>query len=114
MKKTIFVFLAILLLSLTSGAQNCNVPVRIYLSEDFSGVPVSCLNYLDKSLERIATQNGVVTDLVSTPFVVTVHVDVLALFVPNNILNCHIPDRNHLSNCHIPDKIEIQTAILSF
>lgn len=77
MKKIIFVFLAILLLSLTSGAQNCNVPVRIYLSEDFSGVPVSCLNYLDKSLERIATQNGVVTDLVSTPFVVTVHVDVL-------------------------------------
>ena len=34
-----------------------------------------------------------------------------ALFVPNNILNCHIPDRSHLSNCHIPDKIEIQTAI---
>ena len=34
-----------------------------------------------------------------------------ALFVPNNILNCHIPDRNHLSNCHISDKIKIQTAI---
>ena len=34
-----------------------------------------------------------------------------ALFVPNNILDCHIPDRNHLSNCHIQDKIEVLTAI---
>lgn len=77
MKKIILVLLISFFASLNMRAQNCNVPMRIYLSEDFSGVPTSCLNYLDKSLERIATLNGVTTDLLSTPFVITVHVDVL-------------------------------------
>lgn len=58
-------------------AQDCVMPVSIQLDEDFSNIPVAAQTALQQSLTRIATSNGFITDVTTTPFVLTVHCDVL-------------------------------------
>ena len=70
--------MAVLLLSATNTyAQECDMPVSIRLDEDFSNIPTAACNTLYRSLSRIAMENGLVTEAPTTPFVLTVHCDVL-------------------------------------
>lgn len=58
-------------------AQDCIMPISIQLDEDFTNVPMAANTILYQSLSRIATENGLATDNPTTPFVLTVHCDVL-------------------------------------
>lgn len=68
---------ASLWLSASVYAQDCVMPVSIVLDEDFTGVPTAATKQLYQSLSRMATENGLTTEAVNTPFVLTAHCDVL-------------------------------------
>ena len=76
MKKSIFLLIA---LALTGGlqAQDCVLPLRVELDEDFTDVPASAAKYLENALTRIATENGLSTSSPATPFVLSLHADIL-------------------------------------
>lgn len=57
--------------------QECVMPISIQLDEEFTNIPSAASNVLYHSLSRIATENGLTTDSPTTPFVLTVHCDVL-------------------------------------
>ncbi|MBR0259697.1 MAG: hypothetical protein IJQ49_05445 [Prevotella sp.] len=58
-------------------AQDCVMPISIQLDEDFTNVPPAASTILYQSLSRVATENGLTTESPITPFVLTVHCDVL-------------------------------------
>lgn len=58
-------------------AQDCVMPISIQLDEDFTNVPSAASTVLYQSLLRVATENGLTTESPTTPFVLTVHCDVL-------------------------------------
>lgn len=68
---------ALVMMSTRSMAQDCPLPVRIQLDEDFTNAPQAAVNNLRQSLTRIATDNGFATSSPATPFVLTAHCDVL-------------------------------------
>ena len=57
--------------------QECVMPVSIQLDNEFTNVPSAASSVLYQSLSRMATENGLTTDAPTTPFVLTVHCDVL-------------------------------------
>lgn len=59
------------------NAQECVMPISIQLDEEFTNVPSAAQSILYQSLSRVATENGLTTDSPNTPFVLTVHCDVL-------------------------------------
>ncbi len=59
-----------------SYAQDCMMPLSVQLDEEFTNVPTAAQSVLYQSLQRIATSNGMSTDL-AAPFVLTAHCDVL-------------------------------------
>ena len=69
--------LALSLVSLFVYSQDCVMPISIQLDEDFTNVPVAASTVLYQSLYRIATANGLTTESVNTPFVLTAHCDVM-------------------------------------
>lgn len=72
------IFLPLLLLGASSlSAQECALPISVQLDEEFAGIPSAATTLLHKSLQRIATENGLATDMPLTPFVLTAHCDVL-------------------------------------
>lgn len=75
--RKILAIAAMMLAATGAAAQECVMPVAVQLDEDFSNVPAAASKALYQSLTRIATQNGLATDSPSTPFVLTVHCDVL-------------------------------------
>lgn len=68
---------ACLILAATVYAQECVMPISIQLDEDFTNVPSAASSALYQSLSRMATENGLTTEAPTTPFVLTVHCDVL-------------------------------------
>ena len=66
-----------LLVAVHTYAQECVLPVSIRMDDDFTGVPVSAKNVLYKALLRMAIENGLSTESATSPFVLTVHCDVL-------------------------------------
>lgn len=74
--KKILIILA-LIFSLNTFSQDCVMPVSILLDEEFTNVPEAATNVLYESLNRIATENGLTTESLTSPFVLTVHCDVL-------------------------------------
>ena len=62
---------------ISAYAQDCVMPISIQLDEDFTNVPVAARTVLQQSLNRVATENGLTTDALTTPFVLTAHCDVL-------------------------------------
>lgn len=61
----------------TVCAQDCVMPVSIQLDEDFTNVPVAAQTMLYQSLNRVATEGGLSTESMNSPFVLTVHCDVI-------------------------------------
>lgn len=57
--------------------QECVMPISIQLDEEFTNVPAAANSVLYQSLNRMATENGLTTDSPTTPFILTVHCDVL-------------------------------------
>lgn len=68
---------ACLLTAANAYAQECVMPISIQLDEDFTNVPSAASTVLYQSLSRVATENGLTTNSPITPFVLTVHCDVL-------------------------------------
>lgn len=66
-----------LMTAATAYSQDCVMPISIQLDEDFTNVPVAAQNMLSQSLTRIANEGGLTTSSPNTPFVLTVHCDVL-------------------------------------
>lgn len=58
-------------------AQDCEMPISIQLDENFSNVPQAAQSVLYQTLTRMATESGLTTSSPITPFVLTVHCDVL-------------------------------------
>lgn len=58
-------------------AQDCVMPVSIQLDEEFSNIPAAAITIAYQTLNRIATENGLTSESTTTPFVLTVHCDVL-------------------------------------
>jgi hypothetical protein len=58
-------------------AQECVMPISIQLDEDFSNVPSAANSILYQALNRIAGENGLTTESLNSPFVLTAHCDVL-------------------------------------
>lgn len=63
--------------TVSSYAQDCVLPVSIQLDEDFTQVPSAAKTILYQSLLRIASDNGLATEAATSPFVLTVHCDLL-------------------------------------
>lgn len=70
---------AIFYLCMATGvyAQECVMPISIQLDENFTNVPAAASTMLYQSLNRMATENGLTTEAPTTPFVLTVHCDIL-------------------------------------
>lgn len=76
--KKIFLFAALFFAVISSvKAQVCEIPIRVVLEEEFTNVPEACGRYLYNSIERAGAQNGILTDLQTTPIILTARVDVL-------------------------------------
>ncbi len=60
-----------------SYAQDCMMPLSVQLDDEFANVPEAAKSVLYQSLQRIATNSGMSTDLAAAPFVLTAHCDVL-------------------------------------
>lgn len=58
-------------------AQDCVLPISIQLDEEFSNIPSAAVGVLYQSINRVATENGLTSESLSTPFVLTAHCDVL-------------------------------------
>lgn len=58
-------------------AQDCEMPLRVELDEAFTAVPSSTTKYLENALTRVATENGLSTSSYTTPFVLSLHADIL-------------------------------------
>lgn len=69
--------MALLMAATGAKAQDCVIPINIQLDEEFTNVPQAASTVLQQSLNRIAVGNGLVTDSPTTPFVMTVHCDVM-------------------------------------
>jgi hypothetical protein len=67
----------LLLISINANSQDCVMPISIQLDEDFTNVPAAANSVLYQSLNRIATNNGLTTESMNTPFVLTAHCDVM-------------------------------------
>ena len=76
MKKKIFFLMALAATGMLQ-AQDCVMPLRVELDEDFTGVPASATKYLENALTRVATENGLSTSSSTTPFVMSLHADIL-------------------------------------
>ena len=61
----------------SAHAQDCVMPVSIQLDEDFTNIPSAASTVMYQTLNRIATENGLTSESPTTPFVLTVHCDVL-------------------------------------
>lgn len=61
----------------SAHAQDCVMPVTIQLDEEFSNIPAAASSVMYQTLNRIATENGLTSESPMTPFVLTVHCDVL-------------------------------------
>ncbi len=59
------------------GAQDCVLPVSVRLDEEFTNVPQAANSMLYNAISRVVTANGLSTEAPTSPFVVTVHCDVL-------------------------------------
>ncbi len=71
-------FAALCLFTVTAvHAQDCEMPISIQLDENFSNVPQAAQSVLYQTLTRMATESGLTTSSPITPFVLTVHCDVL-------------------------------------
>ena len=66
-----------LFMATAAYAQDCEMPISIQLDEKFSNVPEAANSVLYQTLMRMATENGLTTSSPNTPFVLTVHSDVL-------------------------------------
>lgn len=78
MKKKLFIAaLSLLMTAASADAQDCAMPINIQLDEEFTNVPQAANNVLKQSLDRIAVANGLATDSPTTPFILTVHCDVM-------------------------------------
>jgi len=77
MKIKSFLSAAFLVWTANIYAQDCVLPISIQLEEDFTNVPAAANSVLYQLLNRIATENGLTTEAPTTPFVLTVHCDVL-------------------------------------
>ena len=66
-----------LMAATTVYAQDCVMPISIQLDEEFTNVPEAANTMLYQTLSRLAAENGLMTDSPVTPFVLTVHCDVL-------------------------------------
>lgn len=75
--KHLFITALCAISSVAGKAQNCDLPISIMLDENFSNVPAAANTMLYQSLQRVATQNGLTTDSPNSPFVLTLHCDVL-------------------------------------
>lgn len=63
--------------AISSNAQNCELPIAVRLDDDFCNIPAESSKMLYQSLMRMATQNGLATEAVNTPFILTAHCDVV-------------------------------------
>ncbi len=61
----------------STHAQDCVMPISIQLDEDFTNIPSAASTVMYQTLNRIATENGLTSESLTTPFVLTVHCDVL-------------------------------------
>lgn len=77
MKRIFMSGLLAMTMLLPSMAQNCDLPVRISLDPTFTGVPESAQTFIENCFNRAITQNGVSTISPTTPFVVSLHADIL-------------------------------------
>lgn len=73
----IFLAAALALTTICVQAQKCELPIAVRLDNEFSNIPAESSNMLYQSLMRIATQNGLTTEAVNTPFILTAHCSVL-------------------------------------
>lgn len=58
-------------------AQDCTMPIKVIVDNEFCNIPQASQSVLFQTLERIATENGFSTDLNVTPMILTAHVGVL-------------------------------------
>lgn len=58
-------------------AQNCIIPIKVIVDDEFCNIPQASQSVLFQTLERIATDTGLSTDLAVTSMILTTHVDVL-------------------------------------
>lgn len=77
MKITNILSVVCLAMAATVYAQECVMPISIQLDEKFTNIPSAASSALYQSLSRMATENGLTTEAPTTPFVLTVHCDVL-------------------------------------
>lgn len=66
-----------LMVATTASAQECVMPVTIQLDEDFTNIPTAATTVLYQSLNRMLTENGLTSEGLATPFIITAHCDVL-------------------------------------
>jgi hypothetical protein len=69
--------IAYLMVATTASAQECVMPISIQLDEDFTNVPTAATTVLYQSLNRMLTENGLTSEGLTTPFILTAHCDVL-------------------------------------
>lgn len=77
MKMKNILIAACLMAVVSAYGQECVMPVSIQLDEEFTNVPAAASSVLYQSLSRVATENGLTSEPSTTPFVLTVHCDVL-------------------------------------
>lgn len=75
--KKILLSAVLALTTICGQAQDCALPIAIRLDNDFSNIPAESSDMLYQTLMRIATENGLSTDAVHTPFILTAHCNVL-------------------------------------
>lgn len=66
-----------LMAAVNTYSQECLLPMTIQFDNDFVNVPYAARSVLYQSLNRVATENGLISDSPLTPFVLTAHCDVL-------------------------------------
>jgi hypothetical protein len=70
-------FVAYLMVATGVSAQECVMPVSIQLDEEFTNIPTAASTILYQSLNRMLTENGLTSEGITTPFILTAHCDVL-------------------------------------
>lgn len=76
--KKIFLIAALFLAVVSPvKSQECEIPIRLVLSEEFTNVPEAGSRFLYNSIERAGAQCGILTDLQTTPIIMTARVDVI-------------------------------------
>lgn len=77
MKIKHLISIACLMAVTSASAQECVMPVSIQLDDDFTNVPTAARSVLYQSLNRMLTENGLTSEGITTPFILTAHCDVL-------------------------------------